>query len=95
MSLRIANWLIYSFLPCVAVLVIVHLIFVNQLLKGVPSEIEKLSGSRWSADELRKTYEELNKHPIDYTNKLPPRLNRRYVVVGGNGETYTTTSLCQ
>jgi hypothetical protein len=85
------NWLIYSLLTCVSVLVLVYLAFVNYLLKGVPSEVEKLSSPRWTTDKLKMTYDELDEQSIDYTKKLPPRLSRRYIVVGGNGKTTLTT----
>ena len=68
-------------------LVLIYLIHVNYLLKGVPSEAQKLSGPRWTTEQLKRTYDELDKEPIDYTSKIPPRLDRRYVVTGGNGKT--------
>ncbi|KAI1840051.1 hypothetical protein JX266_013742 [Neoarthrinium moseri] len=62
-----------------------YLFRINQLLKGTPDEIRKLSGSRWTADQLRTTYRRLEKKSIDYTDKLPPKLDRRYIVTGGSG----------
>jgi hypothetical protein len=72
---------IYAVLATIAL----YLLRVNQLLKGTPDEIRKLSGSRWTAAQLKETYERLQKSPINYTDKLPPKLERRYVVVGGSG----------
>ncbi|KAI0382459.1 NAD(P)-binding protein [Hypomontagnella monticulosa] len=67
------------------VALILYLLRVNQLLSGTPDEVRKLSGSRWTPDELKKTYKRLEENPIDYTDKLLPKLERRYVVTGGSG----------
>ena len=71
----------------VSILLVAYLFRINHLLKGVPDEVKNLSGSAWTAEQLKKTYDELEAKPLDYTNELPPRLNRRYVVTGGNGKT--------
>ncbi|KAI0095429.1 NAD(P)-binding protein [Hypoxylon sp. NC0597] len=64
---------------------LLYLFRVNQLLSGTPDEVRKLSGSRWTPNQLKETYRRLQEKPIDYTNKLPPKLERRYVVTGGSG----------
>ncbi|KAI0126453.1 hypothetical protein BJ170DRAFT_628799 [Xylariales sp. AK1849] len=66
-------------------LAFVYLAYLNHLLKGIPSEVRKLSGQHWETEQLRRTYDELDKQPIDYGAHLPPRLDRRYIVTGGNG----------
>lgn len=66
-----------------------YLIHINDILKGVPEEVRKLSSSPWTEEQLRKTYKRLEESPVDYTDKLPPKLDRRYVITGGNGK-----SLC-
>lgn len=70
----------------IAVLIFIYLAWVNHILQGVPSEVRKLSGPRWTAEQLKRVYRALDEQPIDYTSKLPPRLDRRYIVTGGNGE---------
>ncbi|KAI1411958.1 NAD(P)-binding protein [Hypoxylon sp. FL1857] len=65
--------------------VLLYLWRVNQLLSGTPDEVRKLSGSRWTPDQLKETYKRLQEKRIDYTDKLPPKLERRYVVTGGSG----------
>lgn len=35
-------------------------------------------------DQLNETYRQLQERPIDYTSKLPPKLERRYIVAGGS-----------
>ncbi|KAI1438105.1 hypothetical protein GGR50DRAFT_641555 [Xylaria sp. CBS 124048] len=62
-----------------------YLFRVNQLLRGTPEEARRLAGPRWTPELLKDTYERLQKNPIDYTHKLPPKLDRRYVVTGGSG----------
>ncbi|OTA90886.1 hypothetical protein M434DRAFT_397658 [Hypoxylon sp. CO27-5] len=64
---------------------LLYLFRVNQLLSGTPDDVRKLSGSRWTRNQLKETYRRLQEKPIDYTDKLPPKLERRYVVTGGSG----------
>ncbi|KAI9685812.1 MAG: hypothetical protein M1820_010726, partial [Bogoriella megaspora] len=78
------NWLMFSSFA-IAALVLVYLFHINCLLKAVPSEVQKVSARRWTKEQLRSTYDDLNKHPVDYTSKIPPKLDRRYIVTGGNG----------
>ncbi|KAB5549524.1 hypothetical protein GE09DRAFT_1126765 [Coniochaeta sp. 2T2.1] len=84
MSFSTSNWLPAG-VSVIAALTLVYLGWVNHILKGVPSEARKLSGSRWTAEQLERVYRALDEQPIDYTSKLPPRLDRRYIVTGGNG----------
>lgn len=77
-------WLIG--LASIITLTIGYLYRINSLLKGVPDEVRKLAGSRWTEDQLRKTYHQLQINEIDYTNKIPPKQDRRYIVTGGNGK---------
>lgn len=88
-SFSAVNWLILSF-SAAAVLALTYLFHVNHLMKGVPSAVRKLLSPHWTTEQLRRTYDELNKQSIDYTSKIPPRLDRRYIVTGGNGETAHT-----
>ncbi|OTB03145.1 hypothetical protein M426DRAFT_60816 [Hypoxylon sp. CI-4A] len=80
----VVEW-VYTVLWTVSAVVLLHLFRVNQLLSGTPAEVRKLAGSRWTPNQLKKTYERLQSNPIDYTDKLPPKLERRYVVTGGSG----------
>ncbi|KAL7619665.1 hypothetical protein AAE478_010206 [Parahypoxylon ruwenzoriense] len=79
-----ATWATTAFWTVLAAL-IVYLFRINQLLSQTPAEVRKLSGSRWTRDQLKETYRKLQERPIDYTDKLPPKLERRYVVTGGSG----------
>jgi len=60
----------------------------NRLLRGVPEPIDKLKQKTWSKEQVKEQYRTLEKQPKDvasYTDQLPPKLDRRYVVTGGSG----------
>ncbi|KAI0189088.1 hypothetical protein EV127DRAFT_110778 [Xylaria flabelliformis] len=78
------SWLQWA-LAAATLATLAYLVRVNRLLSGTPEEVTRLAGPRWTPDLLKKTYERLEKHPIDFTNKLPPKLDRRYVITGGSG----------
>lgn len=88
----VAGWALAAIWTVLAVLTL-YLYRVNQLLSGTPDEVRKLAGERWTPDQLRETYKRLQDNPIDYTDKLPPKLDRRYVVTGGSGECLLPTRL--
>ncbi|KAJ4032512.1 hypothetical protein NW761_011964 [Fusarium oxysporum] len=58
---------------------------INRLLKETPPQVGQLRGKPWTPELLRHTYEVLEKSPINFNGRLPPKLNRRYIVTGGNG----------
>ncbi|KAI0391536.1 NAD(P)-binding protein [Xylariaceae sp. FL0594] len=78
------SWVKWALLAVIAG-VFLYLFRVNQQLSGTPDEVRRLSGPRWTPELLRETYERLERDPIDYTDRLPPRLDRRYIVTGGSG----------
>jgi hypothetical protein len=80
--LYVASYVLAGFL-------LLYLFRINQLLKRTPAEIQELAGPPWTAELLNETYERLSRDPLDYTNQLPPKLERRYIVTGGNGEPYS------
>ncbi|KAK7951237.1 uncharacterized protein PG986_006965 [Apiospora aurea] len=72
----------------VAVVTLAVLYFwkLNLALTTTPPEVLALSPHRWTKQEIRATYERLERAPLRWTAHLPPaRPNRRYVVVGGSG----------
>jgi len=79
------SWVNWALLA-VAVGVLLYLVRVNRQLSGTPEEVRRLSRTRWTPDLLKATYEKLDRNPMDYAHKLPPKLDRRYVVTGGSGE---------
>ncbi|KAJ4112450.1 hypothetical protein NW768_011608 [Fusarium equiseti] len=64
--------------------VILYLCRVNYILKQTPDQVRLLSSKRWTPALLSETYEKLEECPIDLYKDLPPRLDRRYIVTGGN-----------
>ncbi|KAK4151876.1 3beta-hydroxysteroid-dehydrogenase/decarboxylase [Chaetomidium leptoderma] len=72
----------------VAALFVVYLMRLNQLLLCTPDEIQKLTPTRWTKALLTETYRKLEAHPITtkgYAERIPPKLERRYLVTGGSG----------
>ncbi len=73
-------------------LLFAYLVHVNHLLSHTPADTLRLSPRRWTRDQVRDAYERLRRAPIDadsYASRLPPRLDRRYIVTGGSGELTT------
>jgi nucleoside-diphosphate-sugar epimerase len=58
---------------------------VERALKSTPKEALRLAPRRWTDDDIKSTYQRISTHPIDIRPHLPPKQNRRYVVVGGSG----------
>ncbi|GKU07910.1 cholesterol dehydrogenase [Fusarium langsethiae] len=58
---------------------------VNHILKQTPQEVCQLSSKPWAPARLSETYAAIEKSPIDLYKSLPTRLNRRYIITGGNG----------
>ncbi|KAF2404453.1 NAD(P)-binding protein [Trichodelitschia bisporula] len=54
-------------------------------LSTIPEEILKLSPHRWTDEELLEAYKCIDKNPPDLAKHLPPKQERRYIVVGGSG----------
>ncbi len=71
------------------VLLLAYLTRLNQLLLSTPEEIKKLTPARWTKDLVVETYRRLEAQPIttsSYAKRIPPKLERRYIVTGGCGE---------
>lgn len=75
-----------------AVLLILYLYIVNRAMTSVPEEVRRLSPHRWTEKEIRETYDRIKRSPVDVISQVPPKLERRYVVVGGSGESYSLHS---
>ncbi|KAK1755317.1 hypothetical protein QBC47DRAFT_214103 [Echria macrotheca] len=76
---------VWSAIAAAVALVVVWLFRVNSAMKSVPEEIAKAAPKRWTSQQIRETFERLEKNPTDFKKHLPPRLDRRYVVFGGAG----------
>ncbi|KAK4192828.1 hypothetical protein QBC35DRAFT_483499 [Podospora australis] len=57
----------------------------NSALKSTPEAARKIGHRYWATQELRDAYEHTKKNPVDFGKHLPPKLERRYVIVGGSG----------
>lgn len=66
--------------------VVLYLYRLNKAFATVPKEALAYSPHRWTDDEIRETYERVCREPVDFSTLLPPKLGRRYIVVGGSGE---------
>jgi hypothetical protein len=67
------------------IIVLVHLAHIQWTMGRTPDEMKDISPHRWIDEEIYETYKRLEAKPIDFISKLPPKLTRRYVVVGGSG----------
>lgn len=66
-------------------LCILYLWHVNRGLSGTPPEASKLPKKRWTSEDARIGYEKTHTSPTNVSEHLPPKLGRRYIVVGGSG----------
>jgi len=55
---------------------------INQSWKHVPSEGRLKT---WTTEQMHEAYDRIKKNRLDFSKHLPPRLDRRYIVVGGSG----------
>ena len=65
---------------------ILYLYHVNRGMLEVPEGTRRLSPRRWTVDQIKSAYKKNLKNPIDVTESLPPKQQRRYIVVGGSGK---------
>ncbi len=64
----------------------------NRIMQATPKSVLDYSPHRWTKEEIQATYDRLAKSPLDFTKVLPPKLERRYVVIGGSGESRVLTT---
>lgn len=67
------------------ILILLYLYHVNRGMTAVPEEARRVSPQRWTVDEVKAAYDRNVDSPIDVAKQLPPKQNRRYVVVGATG----------
>ncbi|GES60735.1 NAD(P)-binding protein [Aspergillus terreus] len=75
----------FLLLAGIAALAILYLYHVNRGMCAVPAEALALSPRRWTVEEIKAAYDEAARSPVDVSKSLPPKQNRRYIVVGGSG----------
>lgn len=66
-------------------LLVTYAVLLNSLMAGAPTEATKLAGAPITVEQIKSVRDRLQKQPIDYEALLPPRQERRYVIVGGSG----------
>jgi len=66
----------------VLVLAIIYLWHVQRALNSVPTDAEPFLSPPWTTEMINEAYDSPD---VDYVSSLPPKLERRYVVVGGSG----------
>ena len=79
------NWICAATGIFISVLLLLYLTRLNCVITSSPPELANVAQKAWRSDEIRARHAHLLKSPPDYSSKLPPRLNRRYIVVGGCG----------
>ncbi|KAI0447784.1 3-beta hydroxysteroid dehydrogenase/isomerase [Xylaria telfairii] len=57
----------------------------NKVMSQTPPGAASASPYRWAENEIKQTYKRIEAKPIDWTDHIPPKANRRYVVTGGSG----------
>ncbi|KEF61076.1 uncharacterized protein A1O9_02641 [Exophiala aquamarina CBS 119918] len=74
-----------TILACTISLVAWWLYRIDRNLISLPPEVLKLSGEPWTDEQIQSAWNKFERDGHDFTKYLPPRQNRRYVVVGGSG----------
>ncbi|KAK2022477.1 3-beta hydroxysteroid dehydrogenase/isomerase [Colletotrichum zoysiae] len=64
---------------------LVYLWKINRAMSTIYPKAQRISPDRWTPEKVKRTFERIEKQPIDWTPYLPPKLDRRYIVVGGSG----------
>ncbi|OHE92314.1 3-beta hydroxysteroid dehydrogenase/isomerase [Colletotrichum orchidophilum] len=54
---------------------------INRAMSTIHPEALRVSPDRWTPEKVRHTFERMEKQPIDWTPHLPPKLDRRYVIL--------------
>lgn len=76
--------------PLVLALGVICLVFytlrLNWVLSHTPQEVVDRAGEPLTRENVWDAFERVKKDGIDWEGKLPPRKDRRYIVVGGSGE---------
>ncbi|PYI04867.1 NAD(P)-binding protein [Aspergillus sclerotiicarbonarius CBS 121057] len=72
-------------IAAVSGLALLYLYHVNRGMGGTPDEILRLTPHRWTPEEIQAAYEDAIRNPVDVRKSLPPKQNRRYIMVGGSG----------
>ncbi|UNI14692.1 hypothetical protein JDV02_001294 [Purpureocillium takamizusanense] len=64
---------------------VAHVVRLNYVMGRTPRAARAHVSEPLTADDIRETYERVRREGIDWRPGLPPRKERRYIVVGGSG----------
>ncbi|KAH6606425.1 hypothetical protein Trco_005578 [Trichoderma cornu-damae] len=67
------------------VCLVLYMLRLNWVLAHTPQEVVDRAGEPLTREYIWDVYERVKKDGIDWEGKLPPRKDRRYIVVGGSG----------
>ncbi|KAK3934542.1 hypothetical protein QBC46DRAFT_399495 [Diplogelasinospora grovesii] len=83
-----AGKLLLALTLIIAFLLLIYLFQLNRLISGTPDEVKRLTPTRWTRKQLLETCQRLERDPIttrSYADRIPRKLERRYIVTGGSG----------
>ncbi|TLS22211.1 uncharacterized protein PpBr36_09977 [Pyricularia pennisetigena] len=69
-------------------LALLYLSILNWAMCGTPADVKKVTQKHWTKAQVRERYEAIKARPMTISSiahKLPPQLQRRYIVTGGSG----------
>ncbi|KAL7802866.1 hypothetical protein V8C43DRAFT_269614 [Trichoderma afarasin] len=68
-----------------AICLVLYMLRLNWVLSHTPQEVANRAGEPLTRDYVRDVFERVKREGIDWEDRLPPRKDRRYIVVGGSG----------
>jgi hypothetical protein len=68
------------------VCLVLYLLKLNWVLSHTPQDVVDRARVPLTREYVQDVFERVKKDGIDWEGKLPPRKDRRYIVVGGSGE---------
>ncbi|TLD07559.1 hypothetical protein PgNI_10979 [Pyricularia grisea] len=67
---------------------LIYLSILNWAMCGTPAHVKKITQKHWTKAQVKERYEAIKEKPMtisSITHKLPPQLQRRYIITGGSG----------
>lgn len=68
-----------------SICLVLYLLKLNWVLSHTPQDVVDRAGEALTREYVKDVFERVKKDGIDWEGKLPPRKDRRYIVVGGSG----------
>jgi hypothetical protein len=65
---------------------LLYLLKLNWVLSHTPQEVVDRAGVPLTREYVKDVFERVKKDGLGSEEKLPPRKDRRYIIVGGSGE---------